>query len=62
LAAVRARLGEHATSWAPPAVHRMLRHPSGFLQSPFADTAVAGESLITASRKLWHASPGSSGG
>lgn len=43
-------------------LHRMQSHPNGFVQSPYADTKVAGESLITASRKLWHASPGSSGG
>ena len=38
---------------------RVLVHASGFEQSPYADTRPPGESLT--SRKLWHASPGSSG-
>ncbi|SER48148.1 error-prone DNA polymerase [Propionibacterium cyclohexanicum] len=60
--AVRARL-----AWTPGAsgqsagARRMLLHPSGFVQSPYADIAVAGDSPAAAPRKLWHASPGSSG-
>ena len=38
---------------------RVLVHASGFRQSPYADTRPPGEALT--SRKLWHASPGSSG-
>jgi error-prone DNA polymerase len=44
---------------------RVLVHPSGFRQSPYADIKPAGEDVKTAAksapRKLWHASPGSSG-
>lgn len=45
----------------PRGPRRMLVHPSGFVQSPYADIAVAGDSPAAAPRKLWHASPGSSG-
>ncbi|GAA1790626.1 MAG: DNA polymerase III subunit alpha [Actinobacteria bacterium] len=38
---------------------RVLVHASGFRQSPYADTKPPGEAIT--SRKLWHASPGSSG-
>ncbi|CCH72323.1 putative DNA polymerase III alpha subunit [Nostocoides australiense Ben110] len=38
---------------------RVLVHASGFQQSPYADTRPPGEAIT--SRKLWHASPGSSG-
>ncbi|MGI8614221.1 MAG: DNA polymerase III subunit alpha [Nocardioidaceae bacterium] len=41
---------------------RVLVHPSGFRQSPFADVKPAGEDVKSAPRKLWHSSPGSSGG
>jgi len=40
---------------------RVLVHPSGFRQSPYADIRPAGEDAKSAPRKLWHASPGSSG-
>ncbi len=44
---------------------RVLVHPSGFRQSPYADIKPAGEDTKSASRaaprKLWHSSPGSSG-
>ncbi len=40
---------------------RVLVHTSGFKQSPYADIRPAGEDTKTAPRKLWHASPGSSG-
>ncbi len=40
---------------------RVLVHPSGFRQSPYADVRPAGESIDQAPRKLWHSSPGSSG-
>ena len=55
-----------------PAVHtaggmgrrRILVHPSGFRQSPYADVRPAGDDVNkgTPPRKLWHSSPGSSGG
>jgi len=41
---------------------RVLVHPSGFRQSPYADIKPAGEDVKSAPRKLWHSSPGSSGG
>jgi error-prone DNA polymerase len=40
---------------------RVLVHASGFRQSPYADIRPAGEDTKSAPRKLWHASPGSSG-
>ncbi len=43
---------------------RVLVHPSGFRQSPYADIKPAGEDTRSGSgapRKLWHSSPGSSG-
>jgi error-prone DNA polymerase len=39
---------------------RVLVHASGYRQSPYADIRPQGED-VRASRKLWHASPGSSG-
>jgi len=60
------------------ATRRVLVHPSGFRQSPYADIKPPGEDPVTmgraavarkegardgtAPRKLWHSSPGSSGG
>jgi error-prone DNA polymerase len=49
---------------------RVLVHPSGFRQSPYADLKPPGDDTKTAARKegakaprkLWHSSPGSSGG
>ncbi len=41
---------------------RVLVHPSGFRQSPWADLKPAGDEVSTgAPGKLWHSSPGSSG-
>jgi error-prone DNA polymerase len=40
---------------------RVLVHPSGFRQSPYADVRPAGEDVRDPRRKLWHASPGSAG-
>ncbi|MFZ0324581.1 MAG: OB-fold nucleic acid binding domain-containing protein, partial [Actinomycetes bacterium] len=42
---------------------RVLVHPSGFRQSPFADVRPAGDDVNQGAppRKLWHASPGSAG-
>ena len=52
------------------AARRVLVHPSGFRQSPYADLKPPGDDTKTAARKegakaprkLWHSSPGSSGG
>jgi error-prone DNA polymerase len=41
---------------------RVLVHPSGFRQSPYADIKPAGGEVGGPPRKLWHSSPGSSGG
>jgi error-prone DNA polymerase len=41
---------------------RVLVHSSGFKMSPYADIKPAGEDTKSAPRKLWHSSPGSSGG
>jgi error-prone DNA polymerase len=41
----------------PSIARRVLVHASGFRQSPYADTRPAGPDI----RRLWHASPGSSG-
>lgn len=40
---------------------RVLVHPNGYTQSPYADVKPAGTSAAEAPRKLWHSSPGSSG-
>jgi len=40
-----------------PRSHRVLVHPSGFRQSPYADLKPAGEAV----QKIWHSSTGSSG-
>ncbi|HET7303056.1 MAG TPA: DNA polymerase III subunit alpha [Segeticoccus sp.] len=46
-----------------PDGRRVLVHASGFRQSPYADVAPAGDTVRSGRppRKLWHASPGSSG-
>ncbi len=43
---------------------RVLVHPSGFRQSPYADVKPAGDSVKPGAppRRLWHSSPGSAGG
>ncbi|HET7357946.1 MAG TPA: OB-fold nucleic acid binding domain-containing protein, partial [Nocardioidaceae bacterium] len=41
---------------------RVLVHSSGFAMSPYSDVRPAGEDTKSAPRKLWHSSPGSSGG
>jgi error-prone DNA polymerase len=40
---------------------RILVHPSGYRQSPYADIKPAGAEQGAPPRKLWHSSPGSSG-
>ncbi|MDO5711073.1 MAG: PHP domain-containing protein [Micrococcales bacterium] len=75
--AERAREIAAAAADGEPMMRRVLVHPSGFEQSPYADVRPPGESvrgrpgggLVGADphsdsgplRKLWHASPGSSG-
>jgi error-prone DNA polymerase len=41
---------------------RVLVHSSGFAMSPYSEVRPPGEDAKTAPRKLWHSSPGSSGG
>jgi error-prone DNA polymerase len=50
--------GQEPGSEEEPGARRALVHSTGFKLSPYADVKPAGES---APRKLWHASPGSSG-
>jgi len=47
---------------APPVGGRARVYASGFAASPYADIAPAGTHPSSAPRKLWHSSPGSSGG
>ncbi|WP_298746079.1 DNA polymerase III subunit alpha [uncultured Serinicoccus sp.] len=51
---------EAASADTPPG-RRVLVHASGFVQSPYADIAPAGEATRQPGGKLWHSSPGSSG-
>ena len=37
-------------------------YPTGFTLSPYAETGSSGGAMKDPPRKLWHASPGSSGG
>ncbi|MDI2126172.1 DNA polymerase III subunit alpha [Yinghuangia seranimata] len=53
--------GAAASRSTRPVVHRVLVHPSGFKVSPYADLRPPGTPTKDAPRKLWHASPGSSG-
>jgi len=46
----------------PPGAPQPLVYSSGFRLSPYADIRPPGEQPKSAPRKLWHASPGSSGG
>ena len=69
LAPVVELLGAPPASAGPSGTgrHRVLVHPSGFRQSPYADVRPAGGGPRDAARagpprKLWHASPGSAGG
>jgi error-prone DNA polymerase len=52
------------TTRGTPGRRRVLVHPSGFKQSPYADVRTPGEDVKKGvpPRKLWHSSPGSSGG
>jgi len=64
--AVRALLAEHTErdlADPRPGSRRVLLHPSGFRQSPYADLRPAGEAVKpgAAPSKVWHSSPGSSG-
>ncbi len=54
--------GAAASHSARPVIARpVLVHPSGFRMSPYVDLKPPGEDSKTVPRKLWHASPGSSG-
>jgi error-prone DNA polymerase len=46
----------------PPVGGRAAVYASGFAKSPYADIAPPGTHPSSAPRKLWHSSPGSSGG
>lgn len=59
---------EHTAAAGGMGQRRVLVHPSGFVRSPYTDVAPAGESPkrvprrpADPGRKLWYASPGSSG-
>ena len=59
---VAALLAQESPAAPPPARRRVLVHASGFRQSPYADIKPAGvEPDRPPTRRLWHASPGSSG-
>jgi error-prone DNA polymerase len=45
-----------------PVMAQPRRYASGFEMSPYADIKPAGGNTSTAPRRLWHSSPGSSGG
>jgi error-prone DNA polymerase len=47
---------------APPVTGEKIVYPNGFVLSPYAETGSPGPGLKEPPRKLWHASPGSSGG
>ncbi|MDX6308259.1 MAG: error-prone polymerase [Nocardioidaceae bacterium] len=62
MAGVREILDVVPVGFDAPQPQRVLVHPSGFRQSPYADLKPAGIDTKTAPRKLWHSSPGSAGG
>jgi error-prone DNA polymerase len=47
---------------APQETGEKIVYPNGFVLSPYAETGSPGPGLKGAPRRLWHASPGSSGG
>ena len=47
---------------APQETGEKIVYPNGFVLSPYAETGPPGPGLKGPPRKLWHASPGSSGG
>src|SRR4051812_37139090 len=47
---------------APPVGGGSRLHPTGFRSSPYADIRPSGADPRSAPRRLWHSSPGSSGG
>jgi error-prone DNA polymerase len=47
---------------SPPVGGGSRLHPTGFRQSPYADIRPSGDDPRAAPRRLWHSSPGSSGG
>ncbi|MBA2555072.1 MAG: DNA polymerase III subunit alpha, partial [Geodermatophilaceae bacterium] len=57
--ALRGAAASHSSR--PVVVRPVLVHASGFRMSPYADLKPPGEGTKTVPRKLWHASPGSSG-
>ena len=62
---VPARGAGAARAGRPPALQETgekIIYPNGFVLSPYAETGPPGPGLKGPPRKLWHASPGSSGG
>jgi error-prone DNA polymerase len=57
-----ARHGDDAPVAGGMGQRRVLVHASGYRQSPYADVKPPGEDSKKPPRKLWHSSPGSSGG
>ena len=47
---------------APQETGEKIVYPNGFVLSPYAETGSPGPGLKGPPRRLWHASPGSSGG
>jgi error-prone DNA polymerase len=45
-----------------PRANGTVVYPTGFTLSPYAETGSPGGAMKDPPRKLWHASPGSSGG
>jgi error-prone DNA polymerase len=71
IAAVRAAMaagdvpGPGTSAGSPSAaqgISQKIIYPNGFVLSPYAETGSPGVGLKEPPRKLWHASPGSSGG
>ena len=56
-----AQVGGPGGRLAPEEGEKII-YPNGFVLSPYAETGSPGPALKSAPRKLWHASPGSSGG
>jgi error-prone DNA polymerase len=59
---VPAQGGKPSRPPVPPEAGEKIIYPNGFVLSPYAETGPPGPGLKGPPRKLWHASPGSSGG
>ena len=56
------RAGRPGGPQAPEETGEKIVYPNGFVLSPYAETGSPGPGLKGPPRRLWHASPGSSGG